>query len=232
MGKKRSRKKPIPVVAPPMKSLKRARKVTSKFHKITHAINQLQQEQQEQQQEQQQQQQLQALQTELEELGGREVYQQASVVTTARCSSTKWVVKALRRRGVLEPTASSSSSFSSSSSSSRLPRVLEVGAINAELLSTRGLDVRAIDLLARHPKIEERDFFSLAGETARPEGPADTDDSEVESDSDSDERSGGSSSSSSSAFSSSSSSSPRTYDVIVCSMVINCVPTPEDRGRM
>lgn len=42
----------------------------------------------------------------------------------------------------------------------------QVGAINTRLLDVPWLDVRAIDLKSQHPRIEERDFFSLepAGE--------------------------------------------------------------------
>jgi 25S rRNA (adenine2142-N1)-methyltransferase len=40
-------------------------------------------------------------------------------------------------------------------------RVLEVGAINTQLLSCPWLNVRAIDLNSRHEKIEQCDFFSL-----------------------------------------------------------------------
>lgn len=37
----------------------------------------------------------------------------------------------------------------------------KVGAINTRLLDVPWLDVRAIDLKSQHPRIEERDFFSL-----------------------------------------------------------------------
>lgn len=38
---------------------------------------------------------------------------------------------------------------------------IQVGAINTRLLDVPWLDVRAIDLKSQHPRIEERDFFSL-----------------------------------------------------------------------
>ena len=106
----------------------------------------------------------------LSTLGGRAAYQQASVITTARCSSSRWVIKVLNRREVIRP--------------SKRPRLLEIGAINTELVNSKGLDVRAIDLLSSDPKIEQRDFFTLSVEDRR-------------------------------------------YDVIVASMVINCIPTPQ-----
>jgi len=66
--------------------------------------------------------------------------------------------------------------------------LLEVGAVNTQLLSVPWLAVRAIDLKSCHPRIEEKNFFDL-----RPE---------------------------------------YNYGAVVCSMVINCVPSPEARGRM
>eukprot|EP00615_Pteridomonas_danica_P001255 CAMPEP_0114362534 /NCGR_PEP_ID=MMETSP0101-20121206/25737_1 /TAXON_ID=38822 ORGANISM="Pteridomonas danica, Strain PT" /NCGR_SAMPLE_ID=MMETSP0101 /ASSEMBLY_ACC=CAM_ASM_000211 /LENGTH=292 /DNA_ID=CAMNT_0001508421 /DNA_START=17 /DNA_END=895 /DNA_ORIENTATION=- len=134
-----------------MKSLKRARKVTSSFHRITHEISIL--ESGKKQNTVPNKERIQLLENELKEMGGREVYQQASVLTTARCSSTKWVTKTLRKRGIL---------LGSSSNNNQLePKVLEVGAINTELLSTSGLNVRAIDILSRDSKIEQCDFFTL-----------------------------------------------------------------------
>jgi 25S rRNA (adenine2142-N1)-methyltransferase len=182
-------RKPIPLVPPKLKSLKRAREVTSKFHRITHAIAGLETQAKSDKVKEQ----IKTLHNELEELGGREVYQQASVLTTARCSSTKWVTKVLRRRGFLTSSKSSSSSSSANEDGSNpiIPRVLEVGAINTELLSTKGLNVRSIDILSRDPRIEQCDFFSL------------------EKDLDS--------------------NSIVPYEVIVCSMVINCVPNPQGK---
>ena len=233
MGKRR-KKGPIPLVRPPMKSLKKARHVTSRFHKITHTIEQLER-QLEQQLEQQEvddyglgptrkrrrkeseqqlkqqdiEKQIRSLRSELDALGGREAYQQASVVTTARCSSSKWVIKTLRRRGVLGNGASSSRQ------EKNYPRVLEVGAINTELLTTPGLQVRAIDLLSRQAGIEQKDFFDLADE--------------IEPSQDCEEKKTATNGSPSSLLSL---KNQLRYDVIVVSMVINCVPTPKDRGRM
>lgn len=45
-------------------------------------------------------------------------------------------------------------------------RVLEVGAINTQLLCSDWLSVRAIDVLSRDPKIEQRDFFDVPIEAA------------------------------------------------------------------
>jgi 25S rRNA (adenine2142-N1)-methyltransferase len=131
-----------------MKSLKRARQVTSKFHRITHEIKSIEESTENRSKAQR----LEALRSDLVKMGGREAYQQASMLTTARCSSSRWVSKCLRRRGLLGGKAPQP-----------IPRLLEVGAINTELLSTPGLSVRSIDLLSSHPKIEQRDFFELKG---------------------------------------------------------------------
>jgi len=94
-------------------------------------------------------------------------------------------------------------------------RLLEVGAINTELLNASTarhrvsssnnsaskvlgkklykLNVRSIDLHSMHESIEEIDFFDLPYRQVQVE-----------------ER----------------------FDVVVCSMVINCVTKPEDRGKM
>jgi ubiquinone/menaquinone biosynthesis C-methylase UbiE len=89
----------------------------------------------------------------------------------------------------------------------RPTRILEIGAINTELLdaaatdaddtkntSSRGgprLSVRAIDIHSMHEgRIEEADFLTMP---LLPDDP---------------------------------------FDVVVCSMVLNCVATPADRGRM
>ena len=66
--------------------------------------------------------------------------------------------------------------------------VLQIGAVNAQLLSVPWLAVRAIDLRPCLPSIEQADFLQLQ--------PA------------------------------------KTFDVVVCMMVLNCVPNALDRGRM
>ena len=66
--------------------------------------------------------------------------------------------------------------------------VLEIGAVNTQLLSCPWLNVRAIDLASRHPKIEQADFFVIKPKAS--------------------------------------------YSCVVNAMVINCVPTPQQRGRM
>ena len=84
--------------------------------------------------------------------------------------------------------------------SCKLPRgaVLEIGAINTQLLLTPDLRVRTIDLHSSHPSIERSDFFSLPHG-----GPADV-----------------------------ATGTCTPYEVVVCSMVLNCVPDPSRRFEM
>ena len=77
--------------------------------------------------------------------------------------------------------------LSSSAISTKL-KVLEVGAINTHLVVIPWLDVKAIDIMSRHPKIEEADFFEVPAEGL--------------------------------------------YDMVVNSMVINCVIGGLERGKM
>ena len=85
----------------------------------------------------------------LESIGGREAYQAASALTTSRHRTAKWTFSVLTRLGRRPGRGE------------RALRTLEVGAINTDLMSAKFLDVRAIDVRSRHPKIEQIDFFDL-----------------------------------------------------------------------
>lgn len=65
---------------------------------------------------------------------------------------------------------------------------LQIGAVNAQIMSVPWLSVRAIDLRPCLPSIEQADFLDLTPEAE--------------------------------------------YDIVVCAMVLNCVPTAIKRGRM
>ena len=172
----------------------------------------------------------------LEQMGGREEYQRASQLSTSFHSTSKWVLGNLARNGWLygttimesdnndnhNPLAPQSSGTKSRKRPRRNTRLLEVGAINTELLdaametvaantndkkSTNDdegedeeervpkykLDVRAIDIHSMDERIAEADFLTFPLLSQVPN-----------------ER----------------------YDVIVCSMVLNCVTTPPERGKM
>ena len=203
------RKKAIPLVQhPPMKSRKKARKVTTLFHKLTRDRD-LAMERGDTEQ-------VQKCDQLLEQMGGRIEYQRASQLSTQFHSTSKWVLGQLAKRGWLygicsrqEP-AMDHEERDEKRRPRRPTRLLEVGAINTELLDAamekrdmadgKGtavlkykLDVRAIDIHAMNERIEEANFLTLPFRHEHV-----------------DER----------------------YDVIVCSMVLNCVTTPNERGKM
>lgn len=205
-SKQRNKKKrPIPLAPPPvMRSRKKARVVTTRFHSLTRA-RALAIEQGDTQR-------VYEYDEEIEKMGGRQEYQRASQLSTAHHSTSKWVIGVLALSGWLYGIKEGTSSQEEKKKSKvprRKTRLLEVGAINTELLNAaketipaedgKGtvpkyrLDVTAIDLHSSHEGIQEADFltFPLRDEELN-----------------------------------------HRYDVVVCSMVINCVPTPEQRGTM
>ena len=202
----KKRRRPKPLAPPKMKSRKRARQTTTMFHKLiterdlarkngdTTKVRECEKE--------------------IEEMGGRAEYQRASQVSTSFHSTSKWVLGHLASKGWLY-------GIKSTGKQRRTTRILEVGAINTELLDAAGMvssrerkenenethpspssgqhpkkniHVRAIDIHSMEERIEEADFLKLP----------------IDSPSDPSKR----------------------YDVIVCSMVLNCVTTPVDRGKM
>ena len=92
---------------------------------------------------------LEALDRELEALGGRKAYQDASKLATSAFKTSRHVFALLTSLG-LRPTKGQPPL-----------QALEVGAINTNLHGQPWLNVRGIDLLSRHPKIEQIDFFAL-----------------------------------------------------------------------
>ena len=166
------RHRPIVPVAPKVTSRKHARRLTSAFHDITHRLDAATSEAERA-----------VCQRELQEMGGVEQYQAASALNTALNPVSRWVQRALRKR-----------------EGARLSniRVLEIGAVNTQLLDAPGLIVRAIDLHSLHPRIEQCDFLSLphGGELDEATGRM------------------------------------LPYDVVVCSMVLNCVPHERRRFDM
>lgn len=223
--KKKNKKRSAPLAPPPhasmMKSRKRARQVTTLFHKYTREKDEALLREGGPNKEV-----VQELEGKIKAIGGREAYQQASQLSTSFHSTSKWVLGYLQRNGWLygipsagTKVAKESEDHHSAKSKGKIPRrptkLLEVGAINTELLDASErtinvdgngdnpdpqdtkittkkyrLKVRAIDLHSMHPgRIEEADFLKIPLPEQR-------------------------------------------YDVIVNSMVLNCVTTPEDRGEM
>jgi 25S rRNA (adenine2142-N1)-methyltransferase len=192
-------KKAKPIVKPPMKSRKKARRVTTLFHKYTRereiavregdklAIQDLDQK--------------------IVDIGGREEYQRASQLNTSFHSTSKWVLSYLLHNknwlaeGIVDDTidVKGGGTTTSTDRAKRKVKLLEVGAINTVLIEAaekqyqKTLSVKAIDLRSSHEKIEEIDFFQLEYLHMDPN---------------------------------------LRYDAIVCSMVLNCLTTPEERGKM
>lgn len=135
-----------------MKSLKKARKVTGAFHQIHRQLenctsshgNKVHETRRSVKETCGAQ-----LRRELEDLGGRQAYQEASVLSTTRHRTCKWVFAMITKLG-LRPGKQAAPL-----------RLLEVGAVNTQLISVPWLSVRAIDVQAQHPKIEQVDFFDL-----------------------------------------------------------------------
>ena len=218
--KRRNSNNNKPLVPPPNKTMsrKRARVVTTQFHKL---------ERQRAAAEHAAPEQLAAVHAALTAMGGRQEYQRASQVSTAFHSTSKWVLGYLLRNGwyygirveeqeeVKEETKKNAIDDNDVKNSKRKKkerrptRILEIGAINTELLDAAAkpkqqsdnyknknrlnLDVRALDLHCMDRRIEKADFLQI------PVSHADEN---------------------------------QRYDVIVCSMVLNCVPTASARGEM
>ena len=220
MGKtsRKKRRKDAPLVPPPIASRRVARRVTSEFHRLaqdaarapTAAARA-------------------AAERVLEARRGR--YQEASALSTALHSTSRWVLRVLRRRGVLGAAANA-----------RPPALLEVGAVNTQLLDARGLAVRAIDVRSSMQRIERVDFFDLRPQgsylrgnqpvsyvTTRPRGQRRVDGVESPH-----HRTGAATEARrvdgvgrlNSDFHTGS------YDVVVCALVLNCLPDAAARGRM
>jgi 25S rRNA (adenine2142-N1)-methyltransferase len=158
-----------------MKSRRVARKATTTFHRLTHEIDRVRSD--ETLDVDTKTTMLDDLKQQLEDSGGRKTYQDASIVNTSMFRTSKYVTSTLTRLGIRK------------GSGQPLPKLLEVGAINVQLLTTKWLSVDALDIQSRHPKIQQMNFFDFPMEENK-------------------------------------------YDAVVCSMVINCVPTPLLRGQL
>nr|CCA17354.1 conserved hypothetical protein [Albugo laibachii Nc14] len=166
--------KHVPITSNKIKSRRKARKITTLFHRLTKELKEV--EDSIVVNEHERQQKVEHIKSKIDEIGGQEAYQEASILSTKFHRTSKWIFQILtkhhrRPKSREEPL-----------------RVLEVGAINTQLLSCPWLAVRAIDLSSKHDGIEQKDFFTLS-----PVGD---------------------------------------FQVVVSSMVLNCVPDPQSRGKM
>lgn len=146
-----------PLVAPPITSRRKARQVTTSFHRLTAALAAAEASSQ----------QCRALKLRQLVHAERHKYQEASALNTSIYSTSNWVLKRVKGLGAGR-------------------RLLEIGAINTQLLDSRRVDARCVDLRSTSPRIDECDFFDVHD----------------------------------------------SFDIIVCSLVLNCVDTPERRSAM
>ena len=229
------RKKPVPLAPPPavMKSRKKARQVTSLFHKLTRQLDQAKARNDDTQ--------VQSLEKQIETMGGREEYQRASQLSTKFHSTSKWVLGELGKRKWLhgieleeemsEEMKQRMDNGKGSKKRKGLKRavdILEVGAINTELIDA-GSKTKQVWLSAvgnpcdggnvTTEKLPEYKTIPLYNLTVRAidlkSSHAQIEEQDfltlpVEIDSD----------------------GCGPYDVIVCSMVLNCVTNAVDRGKM
>lgn len=138
--RRRSRKIPLAGAKQPVKSQREARKITSSFHSLARELEGAVGRGDEASAA--------VLRVRMEEARPR--YQDASILATSSFRTSRWVYRVLEETGCRPPVGEE-----------RL-KVLEVGAVNTQLLATPFLDVRAIDIHAKHPRIEEIDYFDLA----------------------------------------------------------------------
>jgi len=128
--------------------LKQARHVTSEFHRIHYKLEEAENSEINESAKTPFHGKI-GLRRQLRELGGRTSYQDASELTTTRHRTSKWVFSMITKLGFRPQ-------------KNRRPlALLEIGAVNTQLLSIPWLEVRAIDIQARHPRIEQIDFFDL-----------------------------------------------------------------------
>mmetsp|Transcript_3009 Transcript_3009/g.3504 ORF Transcript_3009/g.3504 Transcript_3009/m.3504 type:complete len:357 (-) Transcript_3009:216-1286(-) len=132
------KKRPVPIAPPPeMKSRKKARQVTSLFHKLTRQM--------EEAKEKGETKTVESLLKKIDEMGGREEYQRASQLSTKFHSTSRWVLKVLGRKGWLHGLDCTETETVNTvveedtvdkrkQRKKRCVRILEVGAINTELL--------------------------------------------------------------------------------------------------
>ena len=271
---KSSKKRNVPLAPPPLKSRKKARKVTSLFHKLTQQMDRAKAKNDVKA--------ITRLVGEIDEMGGREEYQRASQLSTKFHSTSKWVLKVLGNKGwtngIPAPLIDQDSNGNDNDTDTdnhghdndhdhdhdhdngvqenaketkknlinRTVQILEVGAINTELVdaakrtkrvrkkkektsssststctssihrsSSNGSDEK--DAMTLSPLSQQYQNVSLYNINIRAidlrSTFADIEEKDFLQMPVENETSG-------------------TYDVIVCSMVLNCVTTPEDRGLM
>eukprot|EP00553_Chaetoceros_curvisetus_P007745 CAMPEP_0204631046 /NCGR_PEP_ID=MMETSP0717-20131115/21904_1 /ASSEMBLY_ACC=CAM_ASM_000666 /TAXON_ID=230516 /ORGANISM="Chaetoceros curvisetus" /LENGTH=351 /DNA_ID=CAMNT_0051648511 /DNA_START=94 /DNA_END=1149 /DNA_ORIENTATION=+ len=220
------KKRPVPLAPPPvMKSRKKARKVTSLFHKLTREIDEAVAQNETEK--------VSKLKEQLDEMGGREEYQRASQLSTKFHSTSRWVLKNLGKRGwskgirtrrIANNNSSGKESSSDSGDDNSSPvepispvSILEIGAINTELIDA---SKRTTRVPAKKEDGKDKQAYRdvpLYNINCRAIDLRSSHEEIEEQD-----------------FLKLPVEDPKrgTYHCLVCSMVLNCVTTAEDRGKM
>mmetsp|Transcript_564 Transcript_564/g.926 ORF Transcript_564/g.926 Transcript_564/m.926 type:complete len:362 (-) Transcript_564:66-1151(-) len=224
--------RPKPLAPPPeMRSRKRARKVTTLFHALTRKVHEAKREGNDAV--------VADTERQIAEMGGREEYQRASRLSTSYHSTSRWVLSVLTRRAWLPlgiPLMNEKISThqvkdedcdSKDAKDKRMRRtvkLLEIGAINTELLDAASkyerllggktvgahrsntLHASKYNDKRSHDKIEPPLSVRAIDINSMDERIEERDFLQIIPD--------------------------QSHDVVVCSMVLNCVPNPIDRGKM
>ncbi len=211
----KSKKRPRPIAPPPMKSRKKSRQITSLFHKLTQKMDQAKAS------DPQDKETIQKIQAQIDDMGGREEYQRASQLSTKFHSTSRWVLKVLGQMGW------TAGIDIDESTKKRSTRILEVGAINTELLdaSKRTTRVRVKkgikEASSKNQNEQEQQYenvpmynINVRAIDLRSSHPNIEEMDFIKMPVMNEIENCGS------------------FDCIVCSMVLNCVTTPEERGTM
>ena len=137
-----------PIGGGAMKSRKLARKVTASYHTIKNELNALAKSKADEMTKIK----VAELEGRLEEIGGIDAYQQASIISTEHFKTSRWVLSQI---------SSHLPATTSKKQTKEKLKVLEVGAINIQLQQVAHLDVRSIDINSQDARIEEIDFFDI-----------------------------------------------------------------------
>lgn len=196
---------------PTSKSRKQARKITTLFHRYTHLKEKTESPDK-----------IKEIDSLIEQFGGRKAYQRASQISTFYHSTSKWVLGCLAQNGWLYGIDDTSKKCQNRR---RPTRILEIGAINTELIDAASARAPLANEVCESDSRSNQRGINV--DTKKKKYFLEVRAIDLHSMHDSIEQVD---------FLSlplrNSHDMEDFYDVIVCSMVLNCVPTPLKRGEM
>ncbi|CAM9326729.1 unnamed protein product [Hapterophycus canaliculatus] len=98
MKRKIAKRKPIPLVPPAVRSRKKARQIVTNFHRLTKEADEVASGRATDKEDR-----LKRVERELEEMGGRQAYQSASLLSVSFHNTSKWVTQQLAGKMGLRP---------------------------------------------------------------------------------------------------------------------------------